>query len=289
VSLPDQIDRLTSTFSADRAYCEHLFSSPEASRPTQLLVYHQWALAYLPRFQQGLLAMVPRHFAPVSRNDAEMWTAILTGGIIKDICLTPYFVIRGLTSEAGSVIRRALEHLGVLTHLWYDPAKIRAIQDPDSNDYMDAFVRERNKPKAAALSAQGIRKRFEKCSLGNPISRLYEVFSEYNVHGGKLGNMAMGPLEPTGFSCAFVNRSEFAKMEQQQLLLIVSGVEILCIETAKLHGEYGKNYGVTQPEVGEGAHALAALLSPSGSQSPEMNAHIQAIFAALQNTGGEDA
>jgi hypothetical protein len=71
---------------------------------------------FLPHFQVGLLAIAPKRFASNDVKSAEFWTATLTGGIMKDIWLIAYLVMRGMLPEAGSVLRRSLEHAGVLTH-----------------------------------------------------------------------------------------------------------------------------------------------------------------------------
>jgi hypothetical protein len=111
-----RLDELTGTFSADRSYCDHLFSSPTAENAARIFIYHKWARLFLPHFQVGLLAIAPKRFASNEVKSAEFWTATLTGGIMEDICLIAYLVMRGMLPEAGSVLRRSLEHAGVLTH-----------------------------------------------------------------------------------------------------------------------------------------------------------------------------
>jgi hypothetical protein len=117
-----RLDELTGTFSADRSYCDHLFSSPTAENAARIFIYHKWARLFLPHFQVGLLAIAPKRFASNEVKSAEFWTATLTGGIMEDICLIAYLVMRGMLPEAGSVLRRSLEHAGVLTHFWYSPS-----------------------------------------------------------------------------------------------------------------------------------------------------------------------
>src|SRR5262245_950317 len=103
-----QLDQLSNTFSADRSFCDHLLSSGTAPKAAELLIYYQWARAYLPLFQQSMLTMVPRPFRTDHHEIADLWTAVLTGGILTDTCLCSYLAIRGLLPEAGSILRRAL-------------------------------------------------------------------------------------------------------------------------------------------------------------------------------------
>src|SRR6266404_4431947 len=133
------------TFRADRLFCDSLLASRQAGSVAELIVYYAWARACLPHLQKDFLQLVPSHFHEDVRESAHFWTFSFLLAIMKDISLVPHLVIRGVISEAGSALRRALEHIGVLTHIWADPAKIQFLGDFDSKDYCEAFLSERNK------------------------------------------------------------------------------------------------------------------------------------------------
>jgi len=259
------LDALTNTFSSDRSFCDALATSPAAVPFAKLLIYARWAHKYFNAIQEELCQMVDTHF-PASRDEAKFWTAALTGGVIKDVCLVPYLVARGLAMEAGYAVRRSLEHVGVFTHLWHSPEYAVYLDDPDSGNFRAAFINEPNSKKAAELKQKGIRKRFERCFLGKPASDLYHLFSAYGVHGGSPGQLMISEIKPTAFSCGLLNRAD-PKNLSREIGLLSNGCEILCVEVAFTHGKFGKLYGVTPSFGGEGGFFLTKLID--GPETPE--------------------
>lgn len=270
------LDQKTSTFSSDQLYCDTLLEASSSLLVARILVYYKWARHYLPHIQEGLLAIAEKRFSESCRADAKAWTAFLSGGILKDICLTPYLVVRGVFSEAGSVIRRSLEHAGVLTHFWSDPSKAACLADHDSVQFNDAFVRETNAQKAKELRDKGVRKRFVAfSSLAKPASDFYKILSSADVHGGTPLNVALSVANENSVSCGFIDRRN--PEDKNTLTLLHNGIEIICVEILTLHGDYGKPCGVTPPMVGEGGRLLSALLSPVDRPSPEMFRELAAV------------
>jgi len=241
----------------------------------RILVYYKRARHYLPHIQEGLSAIAEKRFPESCRADAKAWTAFLFGGIPKDVCLTPYLIVRGVFSEAGLVIRRSLEHVGVLTHFWSDPPKAIYLADQDSQEFDNAFFRETNAQKAKELRDRGIRKRFVACSMAKPVSDLYKILSFSDVHGGTPMNVILSIADENSVSCGFIDRSDPG--DKNTLKLLHNGIEMLCVEVSTLHGVYGKPYGVTPPMVGEGGRLLSALLSPVDSPSSEMLRELAAV------------
>jgi hypothetical protein len=280
VGASEKLDRLTRTFSADQLFCDSLIASEGAESVGELLIYHRFAAAYLPHVQASLLQQVPVHFQPVDRSIAELWTALLIGGILKDISLISYFVIRGLISESGSILRRALEHAGVLTHFWSDPAKARALEDPDSDLFRDTFHRERCRQTAEDLKKRGVLKRFAQFSAcAQPASLLYKLASEYDVHGGTPRQLVRTSLIPTRFSCAFHNRTE--EDLSSEVALLGGGCQILCFESLNLC----TIAGVQSAEVAQGAYLLAGLLSSPNTRSVEFSQQVEALLNELRTDG----
>ena len=281
VKLPsDALDDLTKTFARDRDYCDALMSSSNRDSVAKILVYYKWARHYLPHIQTGLVSIAEKRFPESCRENAKAWTAFLTGGVLKDICLIPYLVLRGVFSEAGFVIRRSLEHVGVLTHVWEDPSKAEILNDADSPKFQTAFIREVDKSKCDALKARGIGKRFAAYSnFAKPASDLYRFLSSADVHGGIPLHVVRSLAGEDAISCGFVDRRDPG--EKHTVTLLTSGVEILCVEMSALHGKYGKRYDITPPMVGEGGRYLAGLLSPTNEPSPNMVREIAAVFHDL--------
>ena len=265
----DALDELTATFVSDRKYCDALLSSPHSMLVGRILIYYKWARLYLPHIQDGLIEIARKRFPERHANDAEAWTALLVGGMLKDICLVPYLILRGVFSEAGFVIRRSLEYLGVLTHFWRDPSKAKYLEDSESREFYDVFIRERDARVAQELKDAGTRKRFAALWIfRQPASEVYKLFSTIDVHGGTPLNVILSLRDNRSDSCGFIDRSD--PNDQNALSLLHSGIEMLCVEISTLHCQYGKQYEVTPPMVGEGGRRLTGILSSVDNPSSEM-------------------
>ena len=272
----EALNELTATFISDQLYCDAIMSSPNSMLVGRILVYYKWARLYLPHIQDGLVKIAKKRFPERHMNDAKAWTALLVGGVLKDICLVPYLTLRGVSSEAGFVIRRSLEHVGVLAHLWSDPSKAEFLEDSESPKFYDAFIRERDARAAQEQKAAGTRKRFASLrTFRQPASQLYTLLSVSDVHGGTPLNVISALAEEGSVSCGFIDRRD--PKDETTLSLLHNGIEILCVEIAALHGQFGKQYEVTPPMVGEGGRRLTSLLSPIDNPSPEMIRELVAL------------
>jgi len=253
------LDSLTKTFTADRSFCDGLAETQGAWHIAKMLLFARWTSKYLNPIQDELCGMVEQHFSCDSQASARFWTATLSGAVGKDIRLVPYLSVRGLASEAGFAIRRSLENVGLLSHLWHTPDKAVFLSDPDSPEFLGAFIREPEKKKAAELKQKGIQKRFARCLFGKHLSDLYKLFSSYTVHGASPNQLIMTQLMPTIFSCGLINRPEPPAVADY-LQLLSQACQILCTEIISIHGTYGKMYGVTPSPGGEGGFLLYSLL-----------------------------
>jgi len=284
MSIDSKIDELTKTFSMDRKYCSDLLNSDAASEVAKIIIYYKWAINYLPHIQEGLLEITSKHFEPEFHEEASFFTAVLTGSILKDLSLIPYFTIRGIGSEAGIAIRRSLEHIGVLTHFWYYPEKIAFVRDTKTKNYKESFKYEKNNHIREQLKSQGIAKRFSSCqAFGQSATELWIIMSNYVAHGGTANNLILTSIEPGEYSCGFYNRSLSDVIKISNLLS--RGCEILCAEIAYIHGTYGKKYNVTPAKVGEGGRILTKLLAGTNRNSNEMERQIaQTLFELQQDS-----
>ena len=275
----ETLDRWLGTFTKDLEFCESLAIS-HASAVGRLLVYVRWAQLYFSPIQEELYGMAAKHFPSEQSKTAGIWTLALTGGVTRDIRLVPYLVVRGLISEAGLAVRRSMENVGVLAHLWQEPDNATYLSTPDAPEFRRAFMWESDKKKNAVLKAKGIQKRFEHCVMAQPLSQLYQILSAYTVHGGSPEQLIGAELVPTRLSCSLVNRPDPLERDiSRDLQLLGNGCEMLCIELCAVHGTFGKKYGVTPSKGDEGGFYLTKLLD--GGPESEMAKVIRLILSDL--------
>ncbi|MEK6287634.1 MAG: hypothetical protein AABO57_18105 [Acidobacteriota bacterium] len=255
---------MTGTFSADRLFCDRLFASANAHKGAEILVYYHWANEYLPHCQQALFEQIPIRFGRARQEMAELWTGILMVALWKDINLIPYLALRGVLSEAGTVLRRGLESTGVLAHIWRDPAKVEALaKGPKSKEYRRAF---------------GFGNRFEAFETNKAASLLYDILSSFDVHGGTGSQLTSSSLTPTEFSCLFINRRDPEAQEVSgQLEVLSKGYEMICLEVALI----SKDFGTHSPEMTNAAQDLKLLLEDSVEVQSEMEERVRTLLAEL--------
>jgi hypothetical protein len=276
------LDELTNTFTTDRSFCDTLAATPAAWHVAKLLIYAQWVQKYLSPIQEELCGMIEQRFSSQWHELTKFWTLALMAGVYKDVCLVPYFVVHGLSSEAGFAVRRSLEHVGVLTHLWQHPENAAYLDDgPEASGFRSAFVIEPNKQKAEELKQKGIGKRFAQCLFGKAITTLYSLFSSSTVHGGSPKQLVMSQLKPTGFSCGLTNRPNPQEIGKE-IQLLSQACEILCTEIVFVHGTFGKLYKVTPSIGGEGGFFLTCLLNGAEKPESEMSKLIRTTLGNLR-------
>jgi hypothetical protein len=254
------LDRLTHTFKADQDFCDAL-AATQPSEVARLLVYRRWAQLYLPDIQSEMVAMVGSHFPSKFSKDAEFWTLSLIGGAFKDLGLVPYLAVRGVIWDAGFAVRRSLENVGLLAHLWQDPSKSQFLSDPDARAFANAFVAEPDRKQADALKGKRIQKRFSANSMPNALSDLYRLLSAYSIHGGSPKQLVNTQIDPTRVSCMLLNRPDpVEKALNRELDVLANGCEVICIELSTLLGIFGKRYARLPSKAGEGGFHLTKLL-----------------------------
>jgi hypothetical protein len=273
----DALDRLTQTFSMDRAYCDALMNSASASAVAELLISHQWANSALPLCYKGLAAAVGQHFGARSEN-ATFWNFILLDGVNRDLRLVPYLVLRGVASEASAALRRALEHVGVLTHIWMDPEKVDALRDTDSKEYSQAFRREVDERKAKALRDSKTAKRFAAMKLGSVATLLYDTLSVTDVHGGTSARFVLYADDPSDLVCSFTMRPDpSAERTIQQIRFLTDGHRATCLEMMSLCGDYA----APSEELAAAAETFKMFASVAGDQTPELRQHVAQLLNRL--------
>jgi hypothetical protein len=236
----DEIDRLTRTFSTDRAYCDALFNSGHASLVAEILLSHLWANNALPICYRALADAVPKRFGAEQKDRAGLWNLILLDGAGRDLRIMPYLVLRGLGPEASAALRRAFEHAGVLTQIWTFPDKVDALEDTDSRQYDFAFRREANQARAAALKSAKNSKRFAAMKSGEVATSLYDMLSTFDVHGGTSRRFFAYSTKPSKFSCNLCSRLDpDADETGRHLALLANGHRAVCGELMCLCADHG--------------------------------------------------
>ncbi len=106
---------------------------------------------------------------------------------------------------------------------------------------------------------RGVRKRFSSFgSAANYASKLYEILSKSDVHGGSPINVMLSQIEPTDCSCGFLHRP--VRVDDVRLRTLRYGVELLCIQIAQMVGEHGGKDDNRPSKVNQGGAFLLSLV-----------------------------
>jgi hypothetical protein len=230
------LDELTHTFTADRKFFDALMAQPCGEAFVEMCVWYIWLHDYLHDIQDSLHDGGKAH-----GSNFEVWVVSMIGGAAQAIGMLMYLLARGIVHEAAASGRRALEYLGMASHLVRDPARTRFLcqEETNSPEFKKAFIRGLDRDEAKKLKQAGIGYRFAGMGAGRAkaATQLYHIFSRFNVHGGTMSSLSGIALGPTANSCAFHNRSldEVAK----NLPLFKPILEITAIELMDLVGHYG--------------------------------------------------
>lgn len=230
------LDKLTNTFTADRAFFDDLMTDPCGEAFVEMCVWYIWLHEYLHDIQDSLRDAGKSH-----GSDYRVWVISMIGGAAQGIGMLMYLLARGIVHEAAASGRRALEYLGMASHLVRDPTKARFLckEEMKSPAFKNAFVRGMDRDEARKLKQTGIAYRFAGMSTGmaKAATQLYDLFSRFNVHGGTMSALTGIALSPTENSCAFHNRSlsEVAK----NVPIFKPILEITAVELMDLVGHHG--------------------------------------------------
>jgi hypothetical protein len=250
------LDELTNTFIADRAFFDDLMTDPCGETFVEMCVWYNWLHEYLHDIQDSLYDAGKSH-----GSDYQVWVISMIGGAAQGIGMLMYLLARGIGHEAAGSGRRALEYLGVASHLVSDPTKAQFLskEEMKSPAFKNAFVRGMDRDKARELKQNGIAYRFAAMSTGmaKAATQLYDLFSRFNVHGGTMSAMTGIALSPTENSCAFHNRSlsEVAK----NVPLFKPILEITAVELMDLVG----HHGTRNKRVNEAGACVLVWLDPT--------------------------
>jgi hypothetical protein len=115
-----------------------------------------------------------------------------------------YLLACGVVHEAAASGRRALEYIGMASHLVRHPGKAKSLcaEEAKSSEFKKAFIRGADLDEARKLKQAGIAYCFAGMGSGQAraATRLYEIFSRFNVHGGTMSSLVGIALSPTANS-----------------------------------------------------------------------------------------
>lgn len=230
------LDTLTRTFSADLKFFDALMTGPAADIFVEMCVWDVWLNDYLLDIQNSLHDGAAGH-----GGEYQLWIVSMLAGVAQPSGMLMYLLARGIVIEAAASGRRALEYLGMLSHLVRCPEKAQYLRgkDAESAEFTTAFIRGQNRREAEQLKADGIRYRFAAMQRGmaQTASTLYNMFSRFNVHGGTMSSLISVSVNPTECSCAFHNRS--LEWVEKNLKVFRPVLEVAAIEIMDLVGKHG--------------------------------------------------
>jgi hypothetical protein len=202
-----------------------------------MCIWYNWLHIYMNDIQESLC-----DGGAAYGKAYQTWVTFMVGGIGQALGMLMYLSSRGVVHEAAASGRRALEFLGVVSHLVKDPSKSAFLIEgcEDSNSFKQAFL-SGSKRQSEELKQRGIKYRFAAMDSGlaKASTELWQIFSRYNIHGDSLRVLHnFISLSPTEYSCSFFNRSvtESAKA----ITLFKPILEITAIELAALVGQFGE-------------------------------------------------
>jgi len=278
--ISEKLDVMTDTFTADRRFCDALFSSKNAEQAAELLVSHLWANnAFVYCLKSICHKQSIARFDAAQRDKASTWTIALLEHLLRDMGLVVYLTIRGLPSEAGMALRRAFEHIGVLTHIWRDPAKLEVFDDSESPAYKEAFKYEPDPNLQKLLKAKGVAKRFDAMFISGVATKIYGILSGFSVHGGTIKRLAETGIDETTFACRLYKRPEVDDEKLgHQISILTQGHLLLCAELMRLCVEYGNK----SDDLVEVFEYLKLLLPIEDNRSEMMQIQIRNLLEKLR-------
>lgn len=207
----DKLEEATRSLEKEREFFDALMKV----RPVAIVVNRVVHLATFltltgPAITLYLERHAPRLFRTEQAREVAAALAVVLNDIVQATRLATYLCVKGIPDQALVVLRGAIEHIGVYTHVWHETDKHRFVPDSESDEFTQAFRCTRDKALAASLKARDIRYRFMHCNAAAPLSSLYGLLSAHFVHGRRRG------LEPLpSLSCAFVDRDEPQALAKQ--------------------------------------------------------------------------
>lgn len=112
------LDNLTNTFTADSAFFDALMQHPCGESYIEMCVWYLWLHEYLHDIQSSL-----HDAGKLYGADYQIWVISMIGGAAQGVGMLMYLLARGIVHEAASSGRRALEYIGMTSHLVRDPTK----------------------------------------------------------------------------------------------------------------------------------------------------------------------
>lgn len=256
------IDEITSTYSVDRDFSDLMSRAPYSSLIAELLVWNTWRNQHMGAYLGFLPKLADKRF---KRDLVELGIKQSSQLIIataRDLSLPVYLSVRGLPIDGLFFLRRALEHLAVLTHIWKYTNRLKVLESPDSEMYRNAF--QLGPPNYNGRAKQW---RFEAFALlGKEASDIYRILSSYAAHGGPMVASASGESHLT---CQIVSRDSPTDHFREALEVMIECTQIATVNLCALFRHYMHDKGLFENAVSSANGEAFALLKSAGrSQGP---------------------
>ncbi|HXQ38829.1 MAG TPA: hypothetical protein VN843_32805, partial [Anaerolineales bacterium] len=125
--------------------------------------------------------------------------------ITRNANLSVYLALKGVFPQALSVLRVCVELIGIYTHVWKEPQKMKYVWNSDSDGHAKSFRYTEDKEINKELKRRGVKYRFAYCHYAGAFSELYQHLSGEYVHSTK-SNMRIQSKRNIKLSCYFVDR-----------------------------------------------------------------------------------
>jgi hypothetical protein len=271
----DKLEAATRSLAKEREFFDALMQAEPVAIVVNRIIH---LTTFFTLGGPAIALYLERHAARLFPNAAPEVAGVLAvvlNDIVQSARLAAYLCVKGIPDQALVVLRGAVEHLGVYTHVWREPDKHRFVPDSESDEFTQAFRCTRDKALTTSLKAGGIRYRFMHCNAGRQVSNLYGLLSAHFVHGRPRGLDPMPRL-----SCEFVDRAEPQTLAPQyalvQAVMPLLWMELIgCIPADDLLTDELAGCSIAFAVFG------STLAAPPGDEDPELTTAVTRLLNVL--------
>lgn len=238
----DSLEEITKSLEKERLFSDklsHTKTSFIAANKIMVLI------GFYPEFSlRNLLYLQEKHNKLFRYQSSKTMIVLsdLLEEILRNARLSVYLALRGIFPQSLSTLRICIELVGIYTHVWKEPQKIKYVWNSDSVEHAMAFRYTKDNEIKKKLKTRGTQYRFMHCYYAGALKHLYENLSGEYVHSTK-SNMGIQSARENTLSCFFVDRFHPKDVAKQYKTLQITLATILlevykCIpEEDRMHDE----------------------------------------------------